>query len=204
MQFAPGAYKYALVVGALAVIGLVIAPLLGIGLGILSVGVLWFYRDPDRSVPDSGIVAPADGRVQQVTGENGQVRVSIFMNVTDVHVNRAVTVGTVTSITRESGGHRPAFLPGARKNATVIIDFDSYNLTLITGSIARRITTYVSVNDTVSRGERVGHIAFGSRVDVRLPESIRRRDILVSEGDSVRAGESVLALSPEDVDVSSE
>lgn len=193
-----------MVIGMFAVIGLVIAPILGVGLVVLSGGVLWFYRDPDRSVPSTGIVAPADGRVRRVAKEHSQVQVSIFMNVTDVHVNRAVTAGTVTSITRDPGGHRPAFLPGARKNATVTIEFDSHELTLITGSIARRITTYVSVDDTVSRGERVGHIAFGSRVDIRLPESVSESDILVSQGDSVRAGESVLASSPEDVDVASE
>ncbi len=196
MQFAPGAYKYALVVGGFGLLGLVVTPFLGLGLLVLSGGVLWFYRDPDRAIPTDGIVAPADGRVQRVSEENGRVQVSIFMNVTDVHVNRAPIGGTVESIKRESGGHRPAFLPGAQKNAHVTIGFDTYDLTLITGSIARRITTYVSVDDTVSRGDRVGHIAFGSRVDVRLPSSVTESQILVSEGDTVRAGESVLALSP--------
>lgn len=193
MRFATGAFKYVAGVGILAIPGLFVSPVVGIGLVVLCGGILWFYRDPNRQIPSDGLVAPADGRVRRIARENGRVRVSIFMRVTDVHVNRSVLDGTVESIRRESGGHLPAFLSKSSRNERVEIELDSHELTLITGIVARRITPYVEEDETVMRGQRIGHIAFGSRVDVRLPEAVSRKEIRVSEGDRVRAGESIIA-----------
>ncbi|SIR12560.1 phosphatidylserine decarboxylase [Haladaptatus litoreus] len=196
MQLAPGAWRYALPAFLLAgPVGLLspIATLLALGFGGAT---LLFFRDPERGSPKYGVLSPADGRVSVIREEGNRVRVGVFMNVTDVHVNRAPLSGQVESVEHEPGKHRPAFSKESDNNEKVHIRFPEYDLTLIAGAFARRIHPYVEGGETLERGQRLGHIAFGSRADVLLPESFDLKDVGVAKGERVRAGETVLAASP--------
>jgi phosphatidylserine decarboxylase len=190
---APGGWGYAAVPFAVAVPALLVSPPVAVACLLAGLGVLWFHRDPTRSPPPSGYVAPADGRVAHVRSRGGRVRVATFMNLTDVHVNRAPAPATVRSVTHTPGGHRPAFSKTSDRNERVTIDCGDYEVTLIAGAFARRIHPYVGAGDGLDRGERVGHISFGSRADLVLPPEYDEGDIRVSEGQHVRAGETVIA-----------
>jgi phosphatidylserine decarboxylase precursor-related protein len=157
--------------------------------------VLWFHRDPPRQPPSSGIVAPADGRVSVIREEGDHVRVGVFMNVTDVHINRAPASGTVQSVDHKPGANRPAFSKDSDRNERVCIDAGEYTVVLIAGWFARRIHPAVAVGDDLQRGQRIGHISFGSRADVVLPQRYSTADILVSDGDRVTAGETRLVAT---------
>jgi phosphatidylserine decarboxylase len=115
------------------------------------------------------------------------------MNVTDVHVNRAPIAGEVREVRHRPGANRPAFDKESDRNEQVAIDFGDYELLVIAGWFARRIHPSVEVGDRVERGDRVGHVSFGSRADVVLPADVTREELLVTEGDSVRAGETIVA-----------
>jgi phosphatidylserine decarboxylase len=193
---APGAWRRALPPLVLAVPALFLSPLLALALVGVGYFVLAFFRDPDRSPPSAGVVAPADGRVSVVREEDDRIRVGVFMNVTDVHVNRAPLPGTVERVTHRPGAHRPAFSKDSERNERVDIDCGNHEVSLIAGAFARRIFPYVEAGDTVDRGERIGHVAFGSRADVVLPADCDRSHLNVAEGDRVRAGETVLAERP--------
>lgn len=200
MQFARGAWRLAAVPGILAVPATLLSPIVGGGLVVVAVAVLLTHRDPDRTTPATGIVAPADGRVTVLRAEPAasvgappRVRVGVFMQVTDVHVNRAPLPGTVKTVTHDPGGHWPAFSKSADRNERVTIACDDYELTLIAGALARRIHPYVEAGETIARGQRIGHISFGSRADVLLPVGVGIEDVHVSVGDRVRAGETVIA-----------
>ena len=156
--------------------------------------VIWFHRDPDRHPPPSGYLSPADGTVSVVREESGRLRVGVFMNVTDVHVNRAPIAGTVTSLEHVDGAHRPAFSKESEHNERVFLDFEAVEVILIAGAFARRIHPYVEEGDAVERGQRIGHVSFGSRADVLLPEHVDRSDLRVETGDTVRAGETIVAV----------
>lgn len=214
---APGATRFAapLAVGALA--GLALVPPLGVALAALLGAVLWFFRDPERDTPSSGIVAPADGRVSVVREEGDRLRVGVFLNVTDVHVVRAPAAARVDRVVHRPGANRPAFSKGSERNERIRIACSggaalgsgdgetavagdgavdaptAYDLELIAGWFARRIHPYAATDDIIARGGRVGHIDFGSRVDVVLPPAVDRDDLVVAEGAPVRAGETVLA-----------
>lgn len=196
-DFAPGAWRYARVSLALAVPLAVLFPPLAVLCVVAALVALWFHRDPPRSPPPSGVVAPADGRVSVVREEGDRVRVAVFMNVTDVHVNRAPMAGTVETVDHTPGRHLPAFTKESERNERVEIHSGEYDLTLIAGAVARRIHPYVEAGDDLERGEKVGHISFGSRADVLLPESYDREDVRVAKGQHVRAGETVVAAEPE-------
>ncbi|MFB6136649.1 MAG: protein sorting system archaetidylserine decarboxylase [Halobacteriaceae archaeon] len=198
MDFAPGAWKYALPPLAVAVPALAVSPAASLALLALSGFVWWFFRDPERTPPEQGVLCPADGRVSVVREEGDRLRVGVFMNVTDVHVVRAPVGAAVGEVTHSPGAHRPAFTKDSDRNERVTVDLGDHELTLIAGAFARRIRPYVAPGDLVARGERVGHIAFGSRVDVRFPPGVSRDDLRVSRGESVRAGETVLAPTPQD------
>ena len=190
---APGGWRYARVPLLAAIPLFVFSPPLALVSILAGVGVLWFHRDPTRSPPPSGVVAPADGRVSVVRVEDDRVRVAVFMNVTDVHVNRAPAPCTVASVEHTPGRHLPAFSKESERNERVTIDCETYELTLIAGAVARRIHPYVEVGDELDRGDRVGHISFGSRADVLLPPNYDLDDVRVSVGQRVRAGETVIA-----------
>ncbi|MFQ3318856.1 MAG: phosphatidylserine decarboxylase [Natronomonas sp.] len=191
-EVAPGAWRYARVPLALALPLAFIAPPLAVLCVAAGVGALWFHRDPPRSPPPSGVVSPADGRVSVIREEADRVRVAVFMNVTDVHINRAPAPGTVQDVEHTPGKHLPAFTKESDRNEHVTITFEEYELTLIAGAVARRIHPYVEAGDDLERGERLGHISFGSRADVLLPPEYDVDDVRVSTGQRVRAGETVL------------
>jgi phosphatidylserine decarboxylase len=193
MKFAPGAWRFAAPLLALAVPLLAVAPwasLLAVALGF---AVLLFFRDPDRLPPAEGVLSPADGKVSVVRQEDERLRVGVFMNVTNVHVNRAPLSGTVEAVARRPGANRPAFSKDSDRNERVRIDCGDFEVALIAGWFARRIHPYVEDGQRVERGERIGHIAFGSRADVVFPPQVGEDDLAVSVGNRVRAGETVLA-----------
>jgi phosphatidylserine decarboxylase len=201
VNFAPGVRKWALppLVGA-CVFALLVPPL-AVVLLIGGLFVLWNFRDPERYPPTEGIVAPADGKISVVRREGERLRVGVYMNPLDVHVVRAPRKGYVDGIEHSPGANRPAFAKESENNERVDVDFGLFEVSLIAGWFARRIVPYVHDGDTVAKGDRLGHIAFGSRADVLLPPSIDRDHLLVEEGDSVRAGETVVAELPTDDEI---
>ncbi|OGL48107.1 MAG: phosphatidylserine decarboxylase [Candidatus Schekmanbacteria bacterium RBG_13_48_7] len=171
----------------------------GIFLILAIIFLIIFFRDPERQVPDdkSIIVSPADGKVIGVdtpeTGSgNGKAyrRISIFMSLLNVHVNRAPVTGKITQVTYTKGKFFPAFKETSslfNEQNTLVISHPSgfIKVTQIAGIIARRIVCTKNEGDTVRRGERIGLIKFGSRVDLYLPPGI---EILIKEGDDVKGG----------------
>ncbi len=165
---------------------------------LLAVFCLWFFRDPDRTVPSGPVaVSPADGKVVSIRSEpDGRIRVGIFLNVFNVHVNRTPIGGTIREIKYRSGKFLVASRPEApmqNEQNTFIVDGDdgtSLEFSQIAGLIARRIICYKKPGERVAAGERVGLIQFGSRVDILFgPEW----NISVREGENVSAGSSVIA-----------
>lgn len=193
---APGAGRRAAPLFAAALLSLLVAPPVGVALAFLGWAVLVFYRDPERATPEGGVLAPADGVVSVVREEGDRVRVGVYMNVLNVHVNRAPVGGEVRRVDHHDGGHLPAFSKESDRNERVAIDLGDTEITLVAGAVARRITPYVAAGDEVARGDRIGHIAFGSRADVLLPPAIGPDDLYVAEGDCTLAGETMIAPLP--------
>jgi phosphatidylserine decarboxylase len=178
--------------------GWAIAPIL------LAAFFLWFFRDPRRVVPSApgAVVSPADGVVTSVerisTPSGDRVRLSVFLSVFDVHVNRSPIAGAIREIRYQKGLFLNAMNPdSADKNEqnTVVVAGDGFEVAFkqIAGLLARRIVFDKRVGDRVERGERVGLIKFGSRVDVLLPGDA---EVGVKKGDRVKGGSSVLATVP--------
>ncbi|AXC14826.1 Phosphatidylserine decarboxylase [Acidisarcina polymorpha] len=171
---------------------------------LLAAFFLWFFRDPARRIPSGAglIVSPADGVVTSVehvsTLSGKQIKLSVFLSVFDVHVNRSPLSGLVREVRYEKGLFLNAMNPAsADKNEqnTVVVEGDGCQIVFkqIAGLLARRIVFNKRVGDRVERGERVGLIKFGSRVDVLLPGNAA---VSVKKGDRVRGGASVLAKVP--------
>jgi phosphatidylserine decarboxylase len=164
---------------------------------ILALFCLNFFRDPDRVTPPGRhAVSPADGKVVAVIQENGKTRVSIFLNVFDVHVNRTPIGGVIESVVYRKG----LFLVASKHEATAqneqnvvtVLGDDGVRLVYsqIVGLIARRIVFYKKVGDRVAMGERIGLMKFGSRMDVFFgPEW----QVTVTQGQRVRAAETIIA-----------
>ncbi|MEU8384912.1 phosphatidylserine decarboxylase [Streptosporangium sp. NPDC048865] len=151
--------------------------LAAVPLTALTGGMLWFFRDPDRTPGTGRILSPADGVVQSIDPwPDGRTRVAIFMSPLDVHVNRAPMAGTVTSVEHVSGGYLPAFNKDSDTNERVVWHLDTalgdIELVQIAGAVARRIVPYLAAGAKVAKAERIGLIRLGSRVDVYLPEGI--------------------------------
>ena len=145
---------------------------------VLAVALLMlnFFRDPERA-PGEGMVAPADGVVQSIDEwEDGRVRVAIFMDPLNVHVNRAPLDGVVRSVTHVKGGFVPAFDKESDQNERVVWIFDTaageLEVVQIAGTVARRIVPYLKAGDRVKKGDRIGIIRLGSRVDTYLPPGL--------------------------------
>ncbi|HIH43641.1 MAG TPA: phosphatidylserine decarboxylase [Candidatus Methanoperedenaceae archaeon] len=158
----------------------------------LTVFFLVFFRDPERmpAGSESDVISPADGKVISVKDRT----VCIFMNFDNVHVNRAPLSGTVKRIEYTGGSYIPAFnkdsLRNERNRITFATAFGDIVVTQIAGIVTRRITSYISEGNRVERGQRIGMIRFGSRVDTMLPPDF---ECTVSAGSMVKAGETIIA-----------
>jgi phosphatidylserine decarboxylase len=196
------AYFYAVpLVAAAALVGWLAGGLWGLPALLLASFFLWFFRDPERAVPEAvgALVSPADGKVTTVSqvSENGvsQLRISIFLSVFDVHVNRSPISGVIRRVAYQKGKFLNAMNPvSAEHNEQNIVTVEGEGETVvfkqIAGLLARRIVFDKKLGDRVERGERVGLIKFGSRVDVLLDRSA---SVQVKVGDRVKGGSSILA-----------
>jgi phosphatidylserine decarboxylase len=197
-------YYYGLALVAVAVLvwwltipALAVVPLLLAGF------FLWFFRDPERQIPaiEGAIVSPADGKVTdisvvEVEGEPS-TRISIFLNVFNVHVNRSPAAGTITGVRYQKGRFGNAMgAVSAEQNEQNIVTLQTEYGTMIfkqiAGLLARRIVFTRKVGDRVARGERVGMIKFGSRTDVIFAAGAQMK---VRVGETVKGGVSVLAIA---------
>jgi phosphatidylserine decarboxylase len=172
---------------------------------VLAAFFLWFFRDPNRTIPQGAglIVSPGDGLVTEAewleTTSGNRLRISIFLNVFDVHVNRSPVSGIVKVVEYREGEFLNAMKPESvlhNEQTLVVIDAGDYTVSFkqIAGLLARRIVCNVKPGDRVERGQRVGLIKFGSRVDVLLPAEA---ELKVKTGARVRGGTSVLAVMPQ-------
>lgn len=188
-------YALGLLAGG-ALTGYLTKPALSIPFVILALFCLWFFRDPERQIPSGPVaVSPADGVVVAIKPNGAQTRVSIFLNVFDVHVNRSPIAGTITKVEYKTGKFLVASKPEATaENEQNFITVEGNGTKIvfsqIAGLIARRIICYKKAGDTVQAGDRVGYIKFGSRVDMFLgPEWT----LEVKEGQRVAAGSDIIA-----------
>jgi phosphatidylserine decarboxylase len=182
-----------------------LGPALAVPLFLVAAFCAWFFRDPERPIPVGSVaVSPADGKVVAVVKENGRTRISIFLNIFDVHVNRSPVSGVITEFVYQKGKFLVASQEAASSdNEQTIITIRSQDGTLvvfkqIAGLIARRIIFTKKPGELVQTGERIGLIKFGSRVDVILgPEWA----IEVSPGARVSAGSSILARRGGEIEI---
>ena len=204
-MFAPGAGRplgivalALVVVAALVAVGILPHPWYTIAALAVAAGV-WiflatFFRDPER-VPGEGVVSAADGRVRAVVREGERWRISVFMNVTNVHVNRLPTDARFESIEDAGGGFRPAYRPDADHNArrayALATPYGPVEVVQMTGIVARRLVSFVRPGAEGKKGDRFGMIVLGSRVDVLVPAA--RLTPAVRVGDRVLAGASTIA-----------
>jgi phosphatidylserine decarboxylase len=192
-----GIYYAAALVAAGLGLTYVASWLVALPLFLLAAFCLYFFRDPNRTVPDGAVaVSPADGRVVSVKAvEPNGMRVSIFLNIFDVHVNRTPIAGRITDVEYQPG----RFLVASREDASmdneqnvVTVEGDGTRVVFkqIAGLIARRIVCWKKTGDVVRAGERIGLIKFGSRVDVFFgPEW----DVTVKLRERVSGGSSIIA-----------
>ncbi len=204
-MFAPGAGRplavvagVLVLVAALVVLGVVPDRTAAVA-ALLVVGAVWlflavFFRDPERS-PGPGIVSAADGRVRAVEREGDRWRISVFMNVTDVHVNRLPLDARVETVADAGAGFRPAYRPDAHHNVQrayrLATALGPVEVVQMTGVLARRLVSFVRSGSEGRKGDRFGMIVLGSRVDVLLPAATAAPSVKV--GDRVRAGSSTIA-----------
>jgi phosphatidylserine decarboxylase len=179
----------------------------GIAPVLLAAFFLWFFRDPHRTVPggEGLIVSPGDGLVTETaainTPQGPRQRISIFLSVFDVHVNRSPIGGKLSRVRYQKGQYLNAMNPAsAERNEqnVVTVSGEGFEVTFkqIAGLLARRIVFDHAEGETLKRGQRVGLIKFGSRVDVVIPAEAALR---VKVGERVKGGSSVLAAMPETV-----
>ena len=200
-------YLYAFpLIAAAILLGWLASPLWAVLPILLAAFFLWFFRDPERAIPQEAgaVVSPGDGKVTDVSpvvvGGEKQTRISIFLSVFNVHVNRSPIAGVVRDVRYQRGKYLNAMnQASAELNEQNIVTVEGDGQTVvfkqIAGLLARRIVFNPKVGDTLQRGQRVGLIKFGSRVDVLFDASAR---VNVKIGDTVQGGASVLAyLQPQ-------
>ena len=191
-------YALGSLAGGVAVAWLTGQSLAAVPFFLFAVFCLYFFRDPDRTVPEGPVaVSPADGKVMAVKHEDARTtRVSIFLNIFDVHVNRSPVSGRISEVAYMKGEFLVASKERAsiknEQNVVTVETPDGVRLVFkqIAGLIARRIVFRKSVGDTVSAGERVGLMKFGSRMDVLFGPEWK---IVVQPGQHVSGGSSILA-----------
>jgi phosphatidylserine decarboxylase len=159
-----------------------------------------FFRDPERTIGHD-VVAVADGKIREIMHlkdpEVGDcIRISTFMNIHNVHVNRMPFDGTIETVTHYVGGHMPAFKKESDSNERVVLliktDIGSMKIIQIAGTVARRIVPYVSEGNTLKKGGKIGLIRLGSRVDLYLPTN-RITALAIQVNDTIKAGENTIA-----------
>ena len=188
------------------VLGWIAEPLFWVGI-VLTLWCAYFFRDPQRATPqdDDLVISPAEGRVSAVQlmvppaelglGDEPRLRISVFMNVFNCHVNRAPVRGSIVSVEHKAGLFLNAELDKAstdNERNSVVIDsrHGKVGVVQIAGLVARRIVCWVHASEPVDAGERFGLIRFGSRLDVYLPDGASPR---VAVGQTAIAGETVIA-----------
>jgi phosphatidylserine decarboxylase len=196
-------YYYGLTFIAVALLlGWFVHPVLAVFPLLLAVFFLWFFRDPERQIPteEGAIVSPGDGKVTDVSvsNMNGEscTHISIFLNVFNVHVNRSPISGVIADVNYKRGkfGNAMGAISAEENEQNVVTvrgDSGTVVFKQIAGLLARRIVFNKKIGDHVARGERVGLIKFGSRVDVIFPAGA---ELKVKVGDHVAGGSSVLAV----------
>jgi len=157
---------------------------------------LIFFRDPERNIGE-GIIAPADGQIRDIKQEKDQYLISTFMEVNNVHVNRMPINGRITQMSHFPGYHLRAWKKESDLNERVAITIETeigeVKVVQLAGLIARRVYPYIKEGDTLKKGDRIGIIRLGSRVDVYLPVK-KIKEISVKIGDQVKAGEDTIAF----------
>lgn len=174
--------------------GLYWAALLPAALGLF---VCAFFRDPERIPPEDplALVSPADGVVCQIAEENGRKKISVFMSVFNVHVNRAPSAGRLTALHYNPGKFMAAWndkasLDNEQMRWTLDTPHGELEMVQIAGLVARRIVPFIAPGTALARAERFGLIRFGSRVDLYAPAGVQ---VVAQKGQRVQAGVSVLA-----------
>ena len=187
-------------VGVLWLLPVVVRPVPArLAAAALAAGTTWFFRDPDRSPDSDGLVAAADGVVRSVEAdEPDRQTVSTYLDLLDVHVTRAPCDAVVTEQTYRPGRHHRASSRTAHTNERLqwrlATEHGEIVLTQYAGAVARRIVAYQSVGDRVRRGQRIGLIRFGSRVDLTFPKEFR---VTVRVGNRLLGGATVVATTTE-------
>jgi phosphatidylserine decarboxylase len=197
IYYALGLIVLAVLIAVLTTPWLAVVPLL------FAVFFLWFFRDPERDVPHNPglIVSPADGKVTDVSNVAlegvPRTRISIFLNVFDVHVNRSPIAGTIIAVRYQKGKFGNAMANASSEaNEQNVITLQGQGQTMvlrqIAGLLARRLVFTKTIGDQVARGERIGMMKFGSRMDVIVDPSVA---LQVKLGDRVKGGVTVLAIA---------
>ncbi|MGH9510853.1 MAG: phosphatidylserine decarboxylase [Terriglobales bacterium] len=199
----PDGYYYAIpILGAAALLGWLAGFPWALPPILLAAFLLWFFRDPERFIPDipGAVVSPADGKVTDVSpvtvGDIRRIRISIFLNIFDVHVNRSPIAGVIRDVRYQTGKFLNAMNETSaelneQNEVTVESESGEVIFRQIAGLLARRIVFTRKAGDRVARGERVGMIKFGSRTDILLDTSA---SIQIKVGDRVKGGSTVLAI----------
>lgn len=185
------------------ILGIAINPYWSIIPGVLTAFVTFFFRNPERNIPDDNtlILSPADGTVMSVSEvfedqflNSPAIKVSIFLSVFDVHVNRSPIMGDITFQQYTCGRFRPAYKESAgceNERHSIGLENGAMKIlvTQVAGLIARRIVSWVTLGNMLKQGQRYGMIKFGSCTEVVVPLNV---EILVAKGDKVKGGETVI------------
>src|SRR5215813_3333037 len=196
-----GYYYGSVMIASALLVGWLTSPLWAVVPILLAAFFMWFFRDPARSIPNEpgAVVSPADGKVTDVGSVklDGKPlkRVSIFLNVFDVHVNRSPISGVIRGAKYQEGKFLNAMDPqcaDCNEQNTVTVEGEGHTIIFkqIAGLLARRIVFTKNIGDKVERGERVGLIKFGSRTDILMEPSV---EIQVKIGDCVKGGATIIA-----------
>ena len=198
-------FYIALIIFLLSLVSLVLGFILvSTVLCLLALSVLFFFRNPERKIPveEDTVVSPADGRVVDVRKikedqyfHKEMICISIFLSIFNVHVNRSPYSGKVESVKYTKGKFLPAFREKAsilNEQNAIVISYKDVGILVkqIAGIIARRVVCWVKEGDQLERGQHLGLIRFGSRVDIFLPVDVQ---IEVSVGDKIKGGETIIA-----------